>query len=93
MRALAEKIGTEMRNTLTFTPEVRLVPPQSLAALGLQIETRRLLGGKVTRFLLLLLFSTDCVLPSHIPQSPSGSLCPTRQAVRRTCWCAAWGRS
>ncbi|MEA3192685.1 MAG: phenylacetate-CoA ligase [Betaproteobacteria bacterium] len=28
--ALAEKIGAELRNTLTFTPEVRLVPPQSL---------------------------------------------------------------
>ena len=28
--ALAEKIGTELRNSLTFTPEVRLVPPQSL---------------------------------------------------------------
>jgi phenylacetate-CoA ligase len=28
--ALAEKIGSEIRNTLTFTPEVRLVPPQSL---------------------------------------------------------------
>ena len=28
--ALAEKIGAELRNALTFTPEVRLVPPQSL---------------------------------------------------------------
>ncbi|HUQ26778.1 MAG TPA: phenylacetate--CoA ligase family protein [Burkholderiales bacterium] len=28
--ALAEKISLELRNTLTFTPEVRLVPPQSL---------------------------------------------------------------
>ena len=27
---LAEKIAAELRNTLTFTPEVRLVPPQSL---------------------------------------------------------------
>jgi phenylacetate-CoA ligase len=28
--ALAERIAAELRNTLTFTPEVRLVPPQSL---------------------------------------------------------------
>jgi phenylacetate-CoA ligase len=28
--ALAEKIGAEIRNALTFTPDVRLVPPQSL---------------------------------------------------------------
>ena len=28
--ALAEKIAQELRSTLTFTPEVRLVPPQSL---------------------------------------------------------------
>ncbi len=27
---LAEKIILEIRNTLTFTPEVRIVPPQSL---------------------------------------------------------------
>ena len=28
--ALAERIAAELRNSLTFTPEVRLVPPQSL---------------------------------------------------------------
>jgi phenylacetate-CoA ligase len=28
--ALAAKITAELRNSLTFTPEVRLVPPQSL---------------------------------------------------------------